>query len=400
MNDEMSFWLITPRDPIIVRDGRPFGPDPGARAQSLPFPFPATVAGAVRTRHGEQHGGFGTHGVTPAALRALAVRGPFLVQLAADGAPSLLLPAPGDALLLPDHADATAQRRWLRPLAVDARAQSDFDGGLDYVGMPTPDNAKPLTGSPAFWWWSAYAAWLEAPGDDAVKLADLGISRLTTESRVHVRIDPLSGAADEGFLFQTSGLEFTRRPVAKPTWRLHETATLGVLVATDADLAAGLGTLGGERRAVFWQPTTQDGIKACPPSVCDKIRENKACRLLLTTPGLFQAGLLPRFDWLAIPDLKLAIKGAVASRYDVISGWDYAADAAKATRRLAPAGAVYYLSFAGSTADAIDRFIERVWFQPVSDAAQDRCDGFGVAVLGVWDGKQDRLEVKACLENQ
>ena len=48
----MGNWLIEPIDPLIVRDGRPFGPTPGARARTLPFPFPQTIAGAVRTRDG------------------------------------------------------------------------------------------------------------------------------------------------------------------------------------------------------------------------------------------------------------------------------------------------------------------------------------------------------------
>jgi hypothetical protein len=28
-------WIIEPRDPLIVRDGRPFGPNPSAQAISL-----------------------------------------------------------------------------------------------------------------------------------------------------------------------------------------------------------------------------------------------------------------------------------------------------------------------------------------------------------------------------
>ena len=39
----MTIWLVEPRDPLIVREGRPFGPDPGAWATSLPFPFPSTT---------------------------------------------------------------------------------------------------------------------------------------------------------------------------------------------------------------------------------------------------------------------------------------------------------------------------------------------------------------------
>ena len=52
----MTLWRIEPRGPLIVRDGRPFGLNPGARAESLDFPFPATIAGARHHRAGH-HGG-------------------------------------------------------------------------------------------------------------------------------------------------------------------------------------------------------------------------------------------------------------------------------------------------------------------------------------------------------
>ena len=48
----MTVWLIEPRDPVIFRDGKPFNASPGAHAKTLSFPFPATAAGATRTRAG------------------------------------------------------------------------------------------------------------------------------------------------------------------------------------------------------------------------------------------------------------------------------------------------------------------------------------------------------------
>lgn len=405
MSDPIQPWLVMPRDPVIVRDGRPFGPDPGARAQSLPFPFPATLAGAVRTRHGEQHGGFDTGAVKAADVRALPMIGPFLVQLASDTNPNarLLLPAPADALLLPKTDQHPPYRCWLRPLEIDASAQSDLaahgqpGAQLWPVGMAAPEAVKPLADPPTFWWRDDYLKWLLAPGDGDIDPGALGLRGLSAESRVHVRIDPASGTAVEGFLYQTSGREFTHRPTAKPAWRLADTETLALLVMTSADLDEGLGSLGGERRTVFWQRGDATLLPSCPEALRSAIQTAQACRLLLATPGIFAQGLLPQLNWLQIPDIKLAIKGAVASRYDVISGWDYAHGPhgqAKPTRRLAPAGTVYYLSLAGNSEAAIDQFIEQVWLQPISDAAQDRLDGFGVALLGAWDGKQHRMEVK------
>src|SRR5258706_11793871 len=110
----MTIWIIEPRDPLIVRDGRPFGPDPGARASSLPFPFPSTTAGGARSRAALDDNGFFKFANSQNQpevqnqlnrLKQLHVRGPLLVQLTADGHDiplnQWLVPAPRDALLFP-----------------------------------------------------------------------------------------------------------------------------------------------------------------------------------------------------------------------------------------------------------------------------------------------------------
>lgn len=403
MSDNMTTWMILPRDPIIVRDGRPFGPDPGARADSLPFPFPSTVAGAVRERHGLKLGGFGNNGVDASTVLKVAVQGPFLVRLGNDGAAQadLLLPAPHDALLLQDQDTSRTKRFWLRPLAVAEGSHSDLAVASEapwYVGMATPDKSKPFSKAPTFWWWPAYQKWLEEAHDGPVDDATLGIRGLVRESRVHVRIDAASGTANEGFLFQTGGLEFNQhngdQSSTLPIWGLTDIATFGLLVSTCAAIDQGAGSLGGERRTVFWQVAASTNIPSCSDATKRSIRTSRACRLVLATPALFAGGWQPGFSWLGIDDLNIQVKAAIVNRYDVVSGWDYAAKMAKKTRRLAPAGAVYYLSLTGSSDRAIDRFIEDVWFKPISDAEQDRLDGFGTAMLGAWNGEQCRQEVK------
>jgi len=42
---------------------------------------------------------------------------------------------------------------------------------------------------------------------------------------------------------------------------------------------------------------------------------------------------------------------------------------------------------------AVGRWIDATWMHCVSDEEQDRRDGFGLAVLGVWDGKLQPMEV-------
>ncbi|MEW6405859.1 MAG: type III-B CRISPR module-associated Cmr3 family protein, partial [Chloroflexota bacterium] len=63
-----------------------------------------------------------------------------------------------------------------------------------------------------------------------------------------------------------------------------------------------------------------------------------------------------------------------------------------ATRRMSPAGSVYFLELNGSEAN-ISSFIEAVWMQNISDDEQDCRDGFGLAVLGTWDGNIPEIDL-------
>src|SRR5437660_2687393 len=106
----MEIWLIEPHDPLIVRDGKPFGPNPGARATTLPFPFPSTTTGGIRSRAGMNDDGTFELPSEEAKrkekiqnLKKLTVRGPLLVQLSENGnglsVNEWLVPAPADALV-------------------------------------------------------------------------------------------------------------------------------------------------------------------------------------------------------------------------------------------------------------------------------------------------------------
>ena len=81
----MSVWILEPRDPLLVRDGRPFSAEPGARARSLPLPYPSVTAGCWRTLKGKNNpeGFFDVSLVEP--LLKESITGPLLVELSSDG---------------------------------------------------------------------------------------------------------------------------------------------------------------------------------------------------------------------------------------------------------------------------------------------------------------------------
>lgn len=396
----MTLWLIEPRDPLIFRDGKPFTAIPGSRARSLPFPFPSTVVGAVRTHCGRDPatGRFDTSRIEE--LLAKSVRGPLLVETGSEyssmDACVWLLPAPADALVLKlkNSPSDQALRRWLRPVHIPGNAATDLEG-LSVVGLTRLDEQskqKPHPKAPRYWKWETYKAWLQSPAEGIVTVTDLGHQGPKRESRVHVSIEKPTQTALEGALFQTSGLEFVRVPGSGDPPELSSTRELALAVDTDADLWEGLGFLGGERRVVRWR-RSQCTLPDCPQPVRESIKAQRSCRVILLTPALFQAGHLPTRFLDQSSEVKATLQGAAVPRYLSVSGWDYRMGQAKPSRRLAPPGSVYFLSLDGDE-PSIDAFIDAVWMQSISDDPEDCRDGFGLAVLGAWDDDLPQMEVE------
>lgn len=392
-------WIIEPHDPLIVRDGRPFGPDPSARAVSLSFPFPSTTTGGVRTRAGLKADG--TFDVSQIArVKLIKVRGPLLVQLAQseDKIERWLVPAPADALLLELEKKDHALCKRLVPLKLyeGAETVSTNDGtSLMLVGPVQSDLRKPSKEAPPYWYWDTFQRWLIDPSDYEQSLATLGHSGPPREHRLHVSINPDTLTAKEGALFETSGLEFTSTsPGRDYETRLSGARRLALAVAVDkketSSIRTGLAFLGGERRMVSWRRSSSD-LPECPPKLLTAIIKQKACRVLLLTPACFEQGYRPR--WLVEPrdGVQPSLQAIAIQRPQVVSGWDLEHGGPKPTRRLAPAGTVLFLSLVGDD-KAIESWVEGIWMQCVSDDEQDQKDGFGLAVLGSWTGKPEVMQ--------
>ena len=333
----MLTWIIEPRDPLIVRDGRPFGLTPGARARTLAFPFPSTTTGAVRTRVGQDAQGVFQMARTE-AVKKLAVRGPLLVALdAADQVTDWYAPTPADALLLEGAQQGYVKRVPLVPLVTPSGEQHNLPKGLAFVGAVTTDPGKPISRPPVFWTWPVFERWLLAPARDAkegVPPAGIGIGGPGRESRTHVKIAVDTQTAAEGALFQTGGLEFTTK----------DRGRLALAVVADERLAAGLTPMGGESRLAAWRASAQQ-LPGWPAGLRDTILDQRACRIILLTSACFTEGYRPAWLLAKRHGLVPELQAVAIGRPQVVSGWDYERRRPKPTRRLAPAGTVYFLSF-------------------------------------------------------
>ncbi len=206
---------------------------------------------------------------------------------------------------------------------------------------------------------------------------------------MHVSIEADKEIAKDGMLFETSSLEFTTPGFGKQ--RLRNARRLALAVDVDDNdyaIRAGLTGFGGERRIITWRKSSAE-LPTYPANLVQTIiNNNKHCRLILLTPACFEKGYLP--TWLHTEIAKYGIKANIQAiavdRPQVVSGWDLALKKPKPSKRLAPAGTVFFLALEGSNA-AISEWIEHIWMQCISDNEQDRRDGFGLAVLGTWSGQ-------------
>ena len=156
--------------------------------------------------------------------------------------------------------------------------------------------------------------------------------------------------------------------------------------------------LGGEQRLSYWRASDDWLSLTCPPEIRRAIKEMRACRVVLLTPAHFREGFRLRWLLRAQHGVTPMLKAAAVGRPQVVSGWDYEIRKPKPTRRLAPAGSVFFLNLEGDEQN-IDQWIDAVWMNCVSDddengnPGQTRSDGFGLAALGVWPGECQRMEV-------
>lgn len=401
----MTAWIIEPHDPLIVRDGKPFDPNPGARASSLAFPFPSTTTGGLRTRAGLNTGGVFDIKKT-SDVKKINVCGPLLVQLKSDTQDSQvedwLVPAPLDALLLDDEGKKQTICKQLVPLQTE-KTYTNLEG-LSLVGLQQYDPKKPSKNAPKYWYWKEFEPWLLNPSEVdgkpiPLKLGHNGPQR---EYRTHISVDAEGLVAKEGALFQTSGLEFTFTP-GKQEARLNEAKRLALAVIvenndTGLTIREGLGSFGGERRTVVWRKSESEiltNLLTCPELIRKQIirQKEKACRIILLTPAYFEEGYRPQ--WLREESkntgVNLDLKAIAIQRPQVVSGWDLEKRGPKPSRRLAPAGTVLFLKLEGSD-EAVGRWLSKTWMQCISDRPEDRNDGFGLAVLGTWSGQLKAMQ--------
>lgn len=368
---------LDPLAPVIVRSGRPF--DAQAGADKARFPPPSTVAGCLRTAWARA-----ADPADPAfgpELANLTVTGPLLTRVDAAGAHQALVPKPADALYF-GHGDAARCVR-AEPRVFAPECGADLPEDLLPVQLTKTVAGKPGSG-PAWWAWDDLLAFRGGEAPDHARLERNGWSPPPGDRRTHVAINPATGAADAGRLFQTEGLDLD----APNGLDVSAPSGLRLLVRFGEPLGATLVHLGGERRLAALQPESESAWPEPPPGWLERIALVGGISLTLLTPAVFAAGYRP--GWLdaaltgsppGAPGVRLQLMAAAVERWQPHSGWDLAEHRPRPTRKLAGAGATYWFRLLG---DADLKALANLWLASISDLAQDRRDGFGLALPAAW----------------
>ncbi|GAB6186805.1 type III-B CRISPR module-associated Cmr3 family protein [Thermopirellula anaerolimosa] len=407
----VRFLKLTPRDPIVARDSRPFGAGQGNRMRSLNWPWPSVVAGSFRTALVKSAGMDFTRN-TPVELLRVEVAGVF--------------PAVQDVLYLPAPNDCVWERgqgvHRVQPVPFEVGEGSDLPHAeLCPVRLSERQAAMDFKPEmpPAWWPTARVVEWLISPADHYPESWLEGdppfLQPPVRDARDHVCLDAERGAAAESLIYSTIGLNVSRLPrfSAKdelPWFKQFTEVSLTARVTCAAAVEEHVSALnlwhplGGERRMVHWR----DDVEAerwwqCPQELTEALDAANRVRMLLTTPAIFDHGWRP--DWLDPATLTgkplgdgptLRLRGVCLPRWAAVSGWAYAPHAEdgerrrvvpkqqpgpKAIRRMVPAGSVYFFE----RVDGPTRVLAtNGWLKPVSDAPHDCRDGFGLAVWGIW----------------
>jgi CRISPR-associated protein Cmr3 len=395
----MSEYLLTPKAPLVFRDGKPFGTNDN-QADTLPFPLPSTVAGAIRTAWAESQPAFDYN--NPANIKSLLnkrVAGPLLLQTdATSGTQEICFPAPADSTCIKSVADDKDWVHRLYPKSNNSTLDegSDLPDGLLPVMLMQPVKGKVSSTAPRYWKHHALTEWLSSKTSEPTAAAPMGPLGLPQEVRTHVAIAPDHATSLQGHLFQTAGLDFGRsQRVSKHPDGSHKHSgwnnTEYQLVSYfSEDLPATARTLGGEARLI--QIERKAGLwPSCHPSLKAALLQRKSFRMVLATPAIFTNGYLP--SWLNPQTLEgklgkcpltVKLRAAAIPRWQAGISWDMTASDSKkgkgmrGVQRLVPAGAVYWFDIIeGDSASLID-----CWLISISDERAN--DGYGLILPGIW----------------
>jgi CRISPR-associated protein Cmr3 len=380
-------FALLPRDGLFCKDGRGWYTSDVGRSHSHPWPPPSTIRGALRAAWGQALMARSSRALSPEQWERETrdvVLGPVLALLRPldqDFAPAhRMWPTPADAVVVDGHIQRLLPRQ--PPRGVETLGTGD-DALLEALWRPVLSLGKPKV-PPPFWTEDALGGWLR--GACPTSPGHVGPPRRVD---VRVTLNADTQTAEPGMLYQTPILEtLDGLGSGAREWALGLECSL----PSDApDFPRGPLGLGGKRRltlaarlspALFAQPR-------------DLPEHSPGLRLILATPAHFQRGWLPdglergehagRPAWVGtVPGVEgqVVLRSALVNRPLELSTWDMVRREARATRRLVPAGSVYFFERVDGRAFTS---LHALWLAAWGTGHEE---GLGRVLPGHWNPKE------------
>ena len=383
----MTYYLIEPKDPLIIRASRPF--EAITDEQAARFPPPSTVGGALRNLCARSN-----QLALNEALLSIAVTGPLAIKLSVLGKPAteadILVPKPADAQYF-SASDASDDSPCVTLVRLQPQALSEDEGcdlldGLQPVLPETLPDGKPVSG-PVWWALTDLMRWRKRDKTLTFKQIQAnGWQHSSADIRTHIEMDNKKRVSADGQIFQTAGLTLWDKATegtALPSHKIALIAGIEKSISTDGQHLKSMVNLGGERRLA--------AVSACdiwpkkPQDLSATIIAKRGLTLTFVTPAIFKHGWLP--DWIDPssltgsppnhPSLTLRLVSAALEPWLPQSGWDLAKNQPRATQKMIPAGAVYWFEILSEP--RIEE-VDALWMSHLGDDAQNNRNGFNLVL--------------------
>lgn len=380
-----EYRFLEPLDVLYLRGNKLFG-EAGTHGEALMPPWPSLAAGALRSyllvSHGVHLAAFaaGKAQLEPplaACLGAPNEPGTFRIALFAlgqrkEGVITPCFPLPADVVVLAE--DAGQVCLYLQPQALHTALASSYLL-LNPPVMRTTAQAKPASG----WWLNAEGLAAYLAGET------LSAAHLTHASNLW-RFDPRLGIAlDSDHRTAAQGMLYTAETIAM----CPDTGFLVGVDGADGLLPeTGVARFGGDGRGVR--------LEACAPRLpqphWEQIMDERRCRVVLSTPGLFRDGWRPPgLEWNGSHwvwqshSFKARLVSANINRAETVSGWDLATWRPKPALRAAPTGSVYWFDQLEGEIDSLCQLAaEGFWRLSDYPDKNRRAEGFNNLSIAAW----------------
>lgn len=397
----VEYRFIEPLDALFLRGNKLFG-DPGSYGECLIPPWPSVAAGAIRSRmlvdrkidfakFAQSKESNDKELGTPENPGSFTLTSFNLARRTNSGVEILVSP-PADLVITKsatsceDQNHLSLEVRCLRPQTIDI--PSSFPLPL----LPVLTQEKRIKAESGYWLtqagWSSYINGITPSTEHLVHSSKLW----SFDARVGIGMSAETRSVEEGKLFSTQALVLYKRGD-----RINIERGSGTIQICDYDVGflagisgatppnGGLLRFGGDGRGASIAVANFHS----PEPDYQAIAQTGRCRLILTTPGLFPNGWnLPGTDngnRVVLPGgITARLASAAVPRFEIISGWDLAAQHPKPAQRVAPTGSVYWLDELQATPEALRKLVENgLWQDPCEDKIR-RAEGFNRVAIAAW----------------